>query len=371
MSERPIIAIIGRPNVGKSSLFNRFLKRRQAIVSPVSGTTRDRQYAPVAIEDYFVDIIDTAGLSGELESDEFGHEMMIQIQQAVKEADILIFVLDAQAGMTADDQRIAEIIRKSQAPTVVYINKADSGLEKVDAKLLNLGLGPTVAGSLTQRKGMPELIDALHYVLKKLGTKKVGESVELTKEYRITLAGRPNVGKSTLYNALIGDDRVIVSDIPGTTRDTIDSRITLSDGTAFIITDTAGLRRRGKIGSSAKVEQYSVLRTFKAIDNSDLVLVVVDATEGLTRGDAHVAQYAIDQKKPLITVINKTDLIDPETFNFRRFPFLAKRPMIFISAAENKFIDELLELILAQLRSLDQTQDPYHQEGTELSTPDR
>lgn len=356
---RPIIAIIGRPNVGKSTLFNRLLKKRQAIVSPVSGTTRDRLYATVSIGDFDADIVDTAGLSGDLQGTDFGHEMIEQVQQAVSEADILLFVLDAQAGFTHEDQRLAEIIRKADTPTVVFINKYDNPDMVLDNKMEHLGLGTTIKGSLAQRKGGDVLIEALEQKIKELKPEsQSSEPIEDVSGYkRVALVGRPNVGKSTLFNKLVGDDRVIVSDIPGTTRDSIDSKVQLSSGDVFILTDTAGLRRRGKVGRSPKVEQYSVMRTVKAMDDADLVLVLVDAEEGLTRGDVHATMHAQEHNKPFITVINKTDLIDPEKFNYRRFPFLTKHPIIFISAQDSRFLEELLELIVAELHKLDETPD--------------
>lgn len=356
MSYRPIIAIIGRPNVGKSSLFNRLVGQRQAIVAPVSGTTRDRLYATATIGETAVDLVDTAGLSADLETQEFGHEMIEQVQLAVQEADILVFVVDAQVGLTSEDQQLAEIIRKSQTPTILFVNKVDDLGAAVDPLLLSLGLGETVLGSLTQRRGHLELQEE---IIKQLKTLKLDHEVEENKEKypRITLAGRPNVGKSTLLNAFLNDHRVIVSDIPGTTRDTIDTKLEFEDGTGLLFSDTAGLRRRGKIGRSPKVEQYSVLRTLKAIDESDLVLVIVDGEEGLTRGDVHVADYALQQKKRLITVINKCDLIDTEKFYFRRFPFLTRHPMIFISAKEKFNLGELLELIQTELHKTDETPD--------------
>lgn len=360
MTERPIIAIIGRPNVGKSTLFNRLLKQRKAIVSPVSGTTRDRLYAPVEIGDLTVDLVDTAGLSGDLESDEFGHEMLEQVQLAVQEADLLIFVLDGQAGMTRDDQVLAEVIRKANTPTIVFINKVDSIDQQLDSQLLATGLGPTLPGSLAQRRGAHELLATLETQLKEQGF-QANQDVELAKPTanlpRLALIGRPNVGKSTLFNALAGDERVIVSDVPGTTRDAIDSEVQLSTGERFIITDTAGLRRRGKVGRAEKVEQYSVLRTLRAIDTADIVLLVVDAEEGLTRGDAHAAMHATEQKKRLITVVNKVDLTSRENFNWRRFPFIARQPMVFVSAINRDSIEPLLEQIRECLHTLDVAPD--------------
>lgn len=355
MIGRPVVAIIGRPNVGKSSLFNRLLRRRQAIVSPISGTTRDRLYAPVRLGHFEVDLIDTAGLSGELTEEVFGSEMLEQVQQAVEEADVLIFVLDGQAGLTHDDRQLAEIIRKSDTPAVTFINKVDAPDQQLDPKMLNLGLGETVLGSITQRRGTDELITALENVLEKVELQPLELPVAETESTvpRIALVGRPNVGKSTLFNALTGDQRVIVSDVAGTTRDTIDTKITFSTGQSVIITDTAGLRRRGKVGRADKIERYSVVRTLRAIDRADLVLLLVDAAEGLTRGDVHVAMYAIEQEKRLITVLNKADLVDPRTVNIYRFPFLSKRPMVFVSAKDQVNLEQLLEQIQTALHTED------------------
>lgn len=355
MNQRPIVAIIGRPNVGKSSLFNRLAKKRQAIVSPKSGTTRDRLYTPVTLDSIEVDLVDTAGLSKDLGEIEFGHEMLEQVQLAVAEADALIFVLDAHSGFTEEDHQLAEIIRKAETPTIVFVNKVDNTELPLDPKLLSTGIGTTLTGSIVQRRGLNELRTAVESLVK--SSPNVNQTVVFQTKHipRVALVGRPNVGKSTLFNALLGYQRVIVSDIPGTTRDTIDTELTLESGERFIITDTAGLRRRGKVGRAEKVEQYSVLRTFRAIDAADVVVLVVDASEGLTRGDAHAAMYATEQKKQLITVFNKSDLVDPKIVNYRRFPFLSKRPMIFISAKEGQFISELLAQIVQLSRSSGET----------------
>jgi GTP-binding protein len=357
---RPVIVIVGRPNVGKSTLFNSLIKHRQAIVSPVSGTTRDRLYAPAKIGDFVVDVVDTAGIDQEIGDATFGPEMLEQVQEAVSEADLLVFVLDAQSGLTHDDKVLANIIRKAETPTVVFINKVDNQARDFDADLLNLGIGETVAGSLAQRRGGQELEIALVEALKKQHVSTPHQSVHENQELpRITLIGRPNVGKSSLFNALANDERVIVSDIPGTTRDTIDSKVEVEDGISFIITDTAGLRRRGKIGeNNNKIERYSVMRTLRAISQADVVILVVDVEEGLTRGDVHAAMHALENKKRLITVFNKTDLIaDPTKINTRRFPFLTKSPMIFVSAREKVAIDQLHEQIQLSLSTPDELQN--------------
>lgn len=371
MSKRPIVAIIGRPNVGKSSLFNRFAKKRTAIVSAKSGTTRDRLYTTVMLDTVAVDLIDTAGLSKDLDELNFGHEMLEQVQQAVSEADALIFVLDAHSGFTAEDHQLAEIIRKAQTPTIVYVNKVDNLEGTIDEKLLSTGIGTTLTGSLVQRRGLNELRTAVELLVKDVPSEPMDLTSPIDHPPRIALVGRPNVGKSTLFNALLGYERVIVSDIPGTTRDTIDTELKLESGERFIITDTAGLRRRGKIGRAEKVEQYSVLRTLRAIDESDLVLLVVDSSEGLTRGDVHVAMYAIEQKKQLITVFNKTDLVDPKQVNFHRFPFLKRRPMIFVSAMEGTFIDQLLLQIVDLLHNQHQTLNQNYSPEKPPTSPDR
>ncbi len=356
MPARPIIAIIGRPNVGKSTLFNRLLKLRQAIVSPISGTTRDRQYAPVQIGSHWVDIVDTAGLSSDLTNLPFGQEMLAQVQEAVTEADILVFVLDAQAGLTHEDRQLAEIIRKAEAPTVVFVNKVDNPDMSVDHKMTHLGLGPTLTGSLAQRKGIQELRESLASEIQKIQKDSPAPTAFEEKQNRkVALIGRPNVGKSSILNTIIGYERAIVSDIPGTTRDTINTEVALDDGTRFTIIDTAGLRRRGKIGRAEKIEQYSVLRTLRAINQADIVLLIVDASEGLTRGDVHAAMHATEQKKRLITVFNKIDLVSPDQVNWRRFPFLSRLPMIFISTRQPETIAPLVELIGKELRTLDET----------------
>lgn len=353
MSAKPIIAIIGRPNVGKSSLFNRLLARRQAIISPVAGTTRDRLYGATLVGGLAVDIVDTAGLSTAMSTEHLGQAMINQAHQAAAEADLIIFVLDAQSGLTSDDQMLAEIIRRSSTPTVVLVNKVDDPNTNPDPALLSLGLGPVIVGSIVQRRGL----DKLTTELKRLIQPTTGHYDDTGDCLPVALIGRPNVGKSTLFNALVGEERVIVSDVPGTTRDTIDSSIRFNDGECYLFTDTAGLRRRGKIGRQDKLEHYSVIRTMRAIDRAAVIILVVDAAEGLTRGDAHAASYALEQKKRLITVFNKSDLIDPRSVNTSRFPFIARQPMLFVSARERVAIEQLRELLTAVRHSLDERQD--------------
>lgn len=373
MSQRPVIAIIGRPNVGKSTLFNRLIQRRQAIVSPIAGTTRDRHYTKAQLGHFMVDLIDTAGIDEHLGQAIFGHEMLEQVQLAVQEADLLIFVLDAQAGLIHEDQVLAEIIRKASTPTVVLVNKVDNPDQMIDPKLLALGLGPTVTASLAQHRGSQELIDCLIDQLDQLKLVEVRLENQLLHEDlpHIALVGRPNVGKSSLFNVLVDDERVIVSDIPGTTRDTIDSKVEVLDGQSFIVTDTAGLRRRGRIGSIDKIERYSHMRTLRAIDQADVVILVADATEGLTRGDVRAAAYATEQNKHLITVLNKSDLVDPRVVNISRFPFLSRQPMLFVSAKDKIAIDQLRELIQERLRNLDDELSQNYSKEIRSTKPDQ
>lgn len=299
---KPIVAIVGRPNVGKSTIFNRLIGERKAIVEDIPGTTRDRLYADTDWNGREFILVDTGGvdLAGE---DNFATHIHAQVQTAIEEADVIVFLTDAQTGITQPDTEVAEMLRKAKKPIVLGVNKADSAHQRYSAvEFYSLGLGEPIPFSSTQGTGTGDLLDAMVSCLPPADE----EAVEEMDMPRIAIVGRPNVGKSSLLNAILGQERSIVSDIPGTTRDAIDTVITHSEQQIMLI-DTAGIRRRGHI--NVGTEKFSVLRAHRAIDRADVVLLVVDAEEGLTAQDTHIAGYIHEATKGLLVIVNKWDLI--------------------------------------------------------------
>jgi GTP-binding protein len=337
--ETPIVAIIGRPNVGKSTLFNRLVGKRVAITSPVAGTTRDRISANVDWLGKEISFIDTAGLEDDSETT-LEESIANQATLAIEDADAIVFLVSAQEELKDEDLVVAEKIRKAKKPVVLAVNKAEGkNLERV-SDFYKLGLGDPLPISAIHGTYVAEMLDQIVDILKKknLFEKPKRAEIDLPK---IALVGRPNVGKSTLLNSLVGEERVVVSDIPGTTRDSIDMKVS-SEGKEYIFIDTAGVRKRGRIEKG--IEKYSVMRTFRAILESDLVIVLIDATEGAVRGDVHMVTHALESGKPVLLAINKTDLNPPENVSVK-FPFMAKLPVVFISAKTGKGLKILLRQI--------------------------
>ncbi len=304
---KPIVAIVGRPNVGKSTLFNRLIGERQAIVQDEPGTTRDRIYGTVEWQGIEFTIVDTGGLQAEEEiapaqpsQADIARGTRNQAQSAIAEADVIVLMVDTKAGLTAGDYEVADLLRVTQKPTLLVANKADNSGRRLEAQeFYSLGLGDPVPISAYHGMGTGDLLDRIVEALPPV------ETEEETDQPCIAIVGRPNVGKSRLLNALLGQERAIVSDIPGTTRDAIDTQLIWS-GQPVTLVDTAGIRRRGRVEYG--IEQYSVLRSMRAIDRSDVVLLVIDATEGMTAQDLHIAGYVDEQKKGMVLVVNKWDL---------------------------------------------------------------
>lgn len=338
-----VVAIVGKPNVGKSMLFNRIVGERLSIVEDISGVTRDRLYSKASWLTRDFRLIDTGGI--ELSDAPFIEEIKAQAMIAIEEADVIIYVGDGQVGMTKDDEYIAGMLQKSNKPVVLAINKVDNVEMKSNIyEFYNLGLGDPIALSSAHGIGLGDLLDRVIELLPEKKTPIKDDTI------RFSLIGRPNVGKSSLTNAILNDNRVIVSNVPGTTRDAVDISFT-KDGKDYAVVDTAGVKRRGKIYE--KIDKYSVLRALSAIEKSDIVLLVIDADAGIQDQDKHVAGYAYEQHKPIIVVVNKWDLIEKENNSMRdfelkireEFKFLAYAQVCFVSALENRRVQTLFNAI--------------------------
>jgi GTP-binding protein len=317
MPSLPIVAIVGRPNVGKSTLFNRFAGERIAIVEDVPGTTRDRVYATGDWNGREFTLVDTGGL--ELEpGTHIEARVQDQARVAMAEADVILFVVDAQAGLVPLDHEVADRLRRSEKPVILVVNKADNPRrEHEGAEFHALGFDPTITVSAQHGRNTGDLADLLVDALPQESAQEDGASTSVREELseeeldelaeadmgppRVAIVGRPNTGKSTLVNRVLGEERMIVSDIPGTTRDPVDSAVVV-DGEPMILVDTAGIRRRGAIERG--IERYSVLRAMKAIDRADVAVVMTDAIEGYTAQDAHVVGHVLDAGKGLVLVLN-------------------------------------------------------------------
>lgn len=362
----PIVAIVGRPNVGKSTLFNKLIGEQLAIVEDVPGTTRDRLYGFTDWNGREFTVIDTGGIDLSPETN-IGAQVRAHAEQAIEEADALIMVVDAREGMTPQDLEVAEILRRTSKPVFLAANKAESAERRMNAvEFYELGIGEPIPLTAYHGTGIAELLDELVPQLPPgpvLQRQDEEEMLELEAETEqenpednpneigVAIIGRPNVGKSSLVNALLGRERTIVSDIPGTTRDAIDTVIAYRDREITLI-DTAGIRRRGKVVPG--VEKYSVMRALRAVSRADIVLLIIDASEGVTEQDAHVAGYIQDAYKGAIIVVNKWDLIErkADTMELYRQEVLAKMkfldyaPMVFVSAKTRLRVDRILDEVL-------------------------
>ena len=342
---RAIVCIVGRPNVGKSTLFNRIVGARIAITEDKPGVTRDRIYAEAEWLNNYFTLIDTGGLEPENE-DTIMSNIRKQADIAIDTADVILFVVDGLEGLTSTDREIANILRRSGKNVILVCNKIDT--PKTPDQIYDfyeLGLGEPVLISGEQALGIGDLLDE---VLKYFPEDKNVEEDEDT--VKVTFIGKPNVGKSSLINYILGEERVIVTNIPGTTRDSIDSYFTYGEN-QYVLVDTAGLRKKKKIYEN--VERYSVVRTLAAVDRSDICVLVIDATEGVTEQDTKIAGYAHDNGKAMIIAVNKWDLIEKDGKTYRSFEkdlrdtlgFMSYAPIIFISAKTGQRVNKLLDLI--------------------------
>jgi GTP-binding protein len=346
----PVVAIVGRPNVGKSTLFNRLIGSRKAIVRDTPGVTRDRNHGTCEFAGWRATVIDTGGLDPT--SDEpLTAQVRKQVLAAIAEADALLFVVDGREGLTPLDQEVARLLRRVDKPVVVAVNKVDArGREAGAADVYGLGMEPTLLVSAEHGRGVAELIEALSMRLPAPSDgAEEKEEEEEAGPIRLCVVGRPNVGKSSLVNAIAGQDRVVVDSVPGTTRDAVDTLVTV-EGRPYVLVDTAGLRRKGR--TEGALDKLSAVMARRSLERADLALVVLDATEGVTMQDARIAGYAEAAGRAVVLVVNKWDLIGasdraPEIVRSLRdrLPFLTHAPVVFTSAHAGTGIRELFETI--------------------------
>ena len=353
---REIVAIVGSPNVGKSTIFNRMIGDRHAIVDDEAGITRDRLYATCSWQGKTFSLVDTGGV--EIANAPFQQQIRMQAEIAIDEADIIVFVVDGQVGITSDDRLVAKMLFKVKKPIILAVNKIDEGLHSSNAQeFYGLGLGEPIPVSGAHGVGIGDLLNRI--------VSKIEVEDEIKEDDRITfsLIGRPNVGKSSLVNAILNQERVIVSDISGTTRDSIDTPFT-RNGKDYLVIDTAGLKKRGKIYES--IDKYSAIRALKAIERSEIVLLVIDGNEGIRDQDKHVLEYATHLHKAIIIVVNKWDLVNKDQNTMQEFvklvrkeyKFLDYAPVCFVSAKNKSRINTIFD-------ELDKVYEAYH---TRIST---
>ena len=343
MSKLGKVALIGSPNVGKSTIFNRIVGKRTSIVDDQPGVTRDRIYANCEWLGVNFSLIDTGGI--ELEDRPFQQQIRAQADIAIREADVIVFVADGKIGLNSDDKYIARLLYKANKPIVLAVNKIDNIEKMADvSEFYALGLGDPIPTSGVHGIGIGDILDKIIKLLPE--EKKVEEDEAL----RFSIIGRPNVGKSSLTNAILGDNRVIVSNIEGTTRDAINTRFE-RNGTIYEVVDTAGIKKRGQIYES--IDKYALLRAMSAIDDSDVSLFVIDGERGLCEQDKHVVQYAHEQKKGIIIVVNKWDLVKKDQYTMDAFTkklrdelkFLDYSPIVYLSALKGTRLGTLFEAI--------------------------
>jgi GTPase len=341
---RPVIAIVGRPNVGKSTLFNRLVGRRRSLVRDVPGVTRDRLYGTVAFERWQATVVDTGGLEPRPTSDLVAG-VRSQVMIAIDEADLIVFVVDGRSGLTPLDEEIAGVLRKSQRPVLLAVNKLDAAAQEgALAECYHLGFSPVLAISAEHGRGVAELLEAARELAPAAAAEAAGEGI------RVAIIGRPNVGKSSLVNAVLGQERVLVHELPGTTRDAVDTPVTFRDK-LYLLIDTAGIRRKGKV--SEALEKLAVVMALKSLDRCQVAVLVLDASEGVTAQDAHIAGYANEAGRATVVVVNKWDLVPFGTVQkadvvgqlYERLPFLEYAPVCFTSAVKHHGLSDLFDQV--------------------------
>ncbi len=341
--KKPVVALVGRPNVGKSTLFNRLIGSKVAIIEDIPGITRDRIYGTVNFNNYVFHLIDTGGI--DLSKEKFNDEIKVQAELAIDEADVIVFIVDGKEGLTSNDLEVKDMLIKSGKKVIVAINKIDSKLAREHMyDFYELGFDSYINVSAEQNEGIYELLQMITDNFKEY-------KEEENNSIKFSIIGRPNVGKSSLVNAILNEDRVIVSPIAGTTRDAIDTPFVYNKEN-FIVIDTAGMRKKGKIYET--VERYSLLRSMKAIDRSDVCVLVINAEEGIIEHDKHIAGYAIEAGKALVIVVNKWDTIEDKDKEMKKFEqsirnnfqFMPYVPIVYLSALTKKRIHTLMPQII-------------------------
>ena len=354
---KPIVAIVGRPNVGKSTFFNRITRSRNAIVDDFPGVTRDRNYGDATWNDVVFTLVDTGGFLSD-DKDDFANEIRFQVLQAIEDADVIILLLDGKAGISPYDRDIIEILRTTEKPVFYAVNKID-GLEQETNlyDFYSLGIKKLYPVSAEHRYGVHDFLDDLILAFPKY------DSVQTEDMIKLAVVGRPNVGKSSLINRILGEKRLLVSDIPGTTRDAIDSVCNINEK-PYLLIDTAGIRRKGKV--SKKIEKFSIIKALRSLDRCDVALIVMDADEGITEQDINIAGYAFERKCSCIMLLNKWDLVEKDSKTAKKYyeqlkiesKFLSFAPAITISALTGlrvprifTYVDEVYNQYAARIKT--------------------
>lgn len=342
---RPIVAIVGRPNVGKSTLFNKIAGKRISIVEDQPGVTRDRIYTEVEWQGNNFTLIDTGGIEPNSE-DQILKQMKQQAEVAIETAEVIVFLVDGQEGITASDQEVANMLRRTKKKIILAVNKIDAPKYRDNIyEFYNLGLGEPMGISSGQALGLGDLLEEIVKHFPPEGEEPYDEFT-----IKVAVVGKPNAGKSSLVNKILGEERVIVSDVPGTTRDAIDTPFTIEDS-KYVFIDTAGMRKRGKVFES--IERYSVVRSLTAIERADVCLLLIDAKEGVSEQDSKIAGYINDQGKAVVIVVNKWDIIEKDEKTIEKYKadikkelsFMDHAPMVFISALTGQRVNKVLEQI--------------------------
>ena len=347
--KKPVVALVGRPNVGKSTIFNKLIGKKLSIIEDTPGVTRDRVYGSVSYGEYKFHLIDTGGI--ELGNEDFNNEIRVQASLAIDEADIVIFVVDGKDGLTSDDFLVRDMLKKISNKVIVAINKCDTKrIKETEYEFYELGFENYIKVSGEQGDGIYDLLDAITENFPKF------EEDTLEGIVKFSIIGRPNVGKSSLVNAILNEERVIVSNIAGTTRDAIDTEFNYNNE-KYVVIDTAGMRKRGKIYEN--VEKYSLLRSLKAIDRSDVCVLVINAEEGIIEHDKHIAGYALEAGKAIVIVVNKWDTVEDKDMSMKtwikdirnHFQFIPYAQVVFLSAKTKSRIHTLMPEVIAAYES--------------------
>lgn len=338
----PTVALVGRPNVGKSTIFNKIVGAKISIIEDTPGVTRDRIYSEATYKNYKFNLIDTGGI--DVSKEIFNDEIKVQASIAIDEADVIVFVVDGKEGLTNNDLAVRNMLRKSNKRVIVAINKVDVKTSQDHLyDFYELGFDDYIWISAEHNIGMGELLDSITENFTEV------QNIEEDNRIKFCVIGRPNVGKSSLINAILNEDRVIVSDVAGTTRDSIDTVFTYNKE-EFVVIDTAGMRKKGKVYEA--IEKYSLIRSLRAIDRSDLCLLVINAEEGIIEHDKHIASYALEKGKGLIIVVNKWDTVDnPNIKEYEKivrseFQFLSYAPIVYLSALTKKRLHTLMPEVI-------------------------